>query len=153
MIERNGDLFTTTAKVIGHGVNCKGLMGAGIAKTFREKFPANYRYYNMVCHAATGNLQPGGYVLYHEDGKMIFNFASQNDPGADASYHWLFSSLFLGAARLNDRKSDLADYGNVIAIPEIGCGIGGLEWYPTRRVIRAVEACVPGIEFEVWHYA
>lgn len=31
MIEKNGDIFTTDAKYIAHGVNTKGLMGAGIA--------------------------------------------------------------------------------------------------------------------------
>lgn len=155
MKERHGDLFTTKARLIGHGVNCKGVMGAGIAKAFREKYPENYTEYReaVMC----GKLIPGGYFFYPyvSPNLGILNLASQNKPGADARYHWLFSSLFRAAedvAISGDKFKD--DFGTLIAIPEIGCGIGGLQWKKVAPLIENIESLVDHqVEFEVWHYA
>lgn len=148
MIEKNGDVFTTTATYIGHGVNCRGVMGAGIAKTIRERFPQVYNEYKWVCNSALG-LAPGSYFVYPENGKLIVNLATQANPGPDATYEWVFTSLlrFSQAAVSKIKKN-----GNKVAIPELGCGIGGLEWPVVKKIIEAVEAAVPEIEYEVWHY-
>lgn len=152
MIEKNGDLFDTKASYIGHGVNCCGVMGAGIAKTFRERFPNNYKNYQAACN--NGRLTPGGFMVVPEkfDGRiyLITNLASQEKPGADADYKWLFSSLWSWAEQASE-PNRLRLYGGIIAIPEIGCGIGGLEWLNVKRIIQVVEDCWP-VEFEVWHY-
>lgn len=154
MIERQGDIFTTTAGYIGHGVNCRGVMGAGIAKSFREKFGEDYyNEYRLDCNL--GVLVPGRVTFYESTlnhfGITVLNLASQKVPGANAKYPWLFESLYR-AARFATSPARMPNYGNTIAIPEIGCGIGGLEWRKVKKVIEAVEFIVPEIEFEVWHY-
>lgn len=35
-----GDIFQSGADVILHQVNCQGVMGSGVAKQVREKYPA-----------------------------------------------------------------------------------------------------------------
>lgn len=156
MIEQTGDLFDSAAAYLGHGVNCSGVMGAGIAKTFREKFPNNYRNYKAACES--GRLQPGGFMVVPEKPEgskrlnLVTNLASQNKPGMDASYQWLFSSLWSWAEQAS-QPNRLRLYGGIIAVPEIGCGIGGLEWPNVKRIMKVVEDCFPDIEFEVWHYA
>lgn len=155
MIEKHGDLFDSDAAYIGHGVNCCGVMGAGIAKAFREKYPHNYANYKAACEA--GRLLPGGFMVVPErrdDGSLVLitNLASQDKPGADASYNWLFGSLYSFAAKAAE-PNRLRLYGGRIAIPEIGCGIGGLEWPKVKQVIETVELLNPEITFEVWHYA
>lgn len=153
MIERNGNIFDTTANYIGHGVNVHGLMGAGIAKQFRDEFPINYAGYKHACDV--GSLTPGDFIVIADRlrGRKInvVNFASQAKPGPDAQYPWLFSSLYLFATQAS-RVDRIAKAGNVIAIPEIGCGIGGLKWKKVKNIIKCVESVVPDIEFEVWHY-
>lgn len=150
MIERNGDVFTTEATYIGHGVNCKGIMGAGIAKTIREKCPQVYQEYKAVCNSGLG-LNPGEFFVYSENGKYIVNMATQDMPGPNAHYPWLFNVLYnFSKSARNPEK--LKKYGNICAIPELGCGIGGLEWPGVKKVIETVEFVVPGIEYEVWHY-
>lgn len=143
MIKRTGNLFDTGATCIGHGVNCHGVMGAGIAKEFRKRFPDNYRVYNNYCKSNI--LKPGQTLVWAEDGFTIMNMASQNRPGADASYTW----LFLAAQDAAGYATALGE--KVIAIPQIGCGIGGLKWYNVEVVLRAVEI-LSDIEFEVWKY-
>lgn len=119
IIERTGDLFTTDSNYIGHGVNCKGAMRAGIATQFSTRFPQMYHEYKQTCRF--GGLHPGEVFLYHDDEFDIANIASQYRPGNDARYSWVLKgikeALDLG---IGQHKS--------LSIPRIGCGIGGLEW-------------------------
>lgn len=156
MIHKTGNLFDSDAVYLGHGVNCKGMMGAGIAAEFRRRFPHNYECYKTYCSAYA--LVPGDYLAIPDGSgaeetysNVIVNFASQNTPGPDATYDWLFSSLRRWAEDAS-RPDRLERNGNIIAIPEIGCGIGGLEWPLVEFIIECVENMYPEIEFEVWHY-
>lgn len=42
VIKTKGNIFDTKADVICNAVNCIGVMGAGIAKAFADKFPEMY---------------------------------------------------------------------------------------------------------------
>lgn len=153
MIEKYGDLFDSDAYYLGHGVNTCGLMGAGIAKTFRDKFPLNYVNYVDACKE--DRLRPGGFLAHSEnfngDPRVIVNFATQYRPGPRAQYDWLFDSIraWADAASVPRR---LTRFGGCIAIPEIGCGIGGLEWPIVQMHLEVIESMYSDIEFEVWHY-
>lgn len=142
MIKRKGDLFTTDAVALGHGCNVRSVMGAGIAKVFKEKFPKNYGAYSNAC--AAGLLQPGEAFIYFEDNKYVANLSTQREPGPDASYEWVLYAAADAALQLAGKGVDR------LAIPMIGCGIGGLEWPGVEHILRAVEIIVPNFEFEVW---
>lgn len=146
MIERQGNLFNTELRVLGHGVNTVGVMGAGIAKAFRDKFDRNYRLYRDACHQ--GALAPGQFVVSSEgtitDETLVVNIASQRDPGPDARYLWLFEGT-REAVRFLVRNGY-----NSMAIPRIGCGIGGLEWEKVKKILEVIEIVYPEFEFEVW---
>ena len=49
----SGDLFDNAydAQAFAHGCNCQGSMGAGIAKTFRARYPEMYDEYSRRCKA------------------------------------------------------------------------------------------------------
>ena len=149
MQHRNGDLFTTDAKILAHGANTKGLMGAGIAKTVKETFPENYKGYRNYCKV--GYARPGEwYANSQDDGRLLLNLFSQDEPGANARYEWVFDSL-MDFLRFYSTV-DVSHYGSVIAIPEIGSGIGGLEYSHVEGILQLIEDIHPEIEFEVWHY-
>lgn len=161
MIEREGDVFTTGHHAVGHGVNCQGVMGAGIAVQFKERFPQNYREYAEKCKYVTGRGTAGnmnrlslGDVLITTERdrvddriRIVVNLASQWDVGAKATYEGVFRSLRKAADELTKMGYDK------LAIPEIGCGIGGLEWPKVKTIIEALEIINPQFEYEVWHYA
>ena len=48
-----GDLFANVHDVqaFAHGCNCQGSMGAGIAVTFRTRYPEMYEQYRALCKA------------------------------------------------------------------------------------------------------
>ena len=142
MIRRKGDMFTTSLKAIGHGVNCAGVMGAGIAKPIRAKYPNNYRNYRALCQ--NKGLNPGGLLTVTENGMTIFNMATQRQPGRDARYDAVFASGFKAANTALNMGLDS------IAIPMIGCGIGGLEWDKVESILLCVEDITENFEWEVW---
>lgn len=142
MESKTGDMFATTAGALGHGVNVDGAMGAGIALTFRRKFPGLYLDYRQACR--DGSLHPGGlFPFLAGDGRWIYNMASQDRPGPHARIEWIES-----AARL--ALNHAAQHGlPVIAIPQIGSRIGGLNWVEVERALeRAEDGCAA--HFEVW---
>lgn len=46
-----GDLFALAPKgaYLAHACNCQGVWGSGIAKTFKDKFPDDYKEYKAWC--------------------------------------------------------------------------------------------------------
>lgn len=148
VIHRHGDLFTSDAPAYGHGVNCAGVMGAGIAKQFRNRFPGMVTPYRQLTE--TGQLRPGEVYAYtphpsFERPRVIYNMASQDLPGKHARLDWLTSAGTITADDAVRRSFDR------VAIPLIGCGIGGLDWSAVEPVLTAMEN-PHGIDFqwEVW---
>ena len=131
---REGDLFKQDDLAsLGHGVNCRGVMGAGIARPFSKLDPAMYAAYKEICY--NGELRPGDIFPWKmEDGTVIYNIASQDLPGANATY----SALGLGLYKV--ARHALKNGINNIGIPRIGCGIGGLEWDKVRYLITEIAA-------------
>lgn len=131
-----GDLFShANLDAIGHGVNCYGAMGAGIAVQFKKLYPQMYREYAELCKA--GKLVPGQCFAWQcdDDSELsyIYNLASQRKPGADARYEWLVESLqaMVAHAEAHDIRT--------VGLPMIGAGIGGLTPDETINAMRAVD--------------
>ncbi|MGF7049842.1 O-acetyl-ADP-ribose deacetylase (regulator of RNase III) [Paenibacillus sp. DS2015] len=48
----SGDFFNAKQSILGHQVNCQGVMGSGAAKGIRDKYPEAYTaYQNEYIHA------------------------------------------------------------------------------------------------------
>lgn len=151
LVHKTGDIFSTSQPAIIHGVNIRGVMGSGIAKTIRQLYPDVYTAYRDYCKA--GELQAGGmfpFFGHNLDGKTvdrwILNAASQDDPGPSATYEWLQESLRKSFVWL----SKVGETG--VAIPRIGAGIGGLEWAPVLSIIEKLSREFPQIDVEVWTF-
>lgn len=147
---RVGDLFTFEGQAIAHGCNTKGLMGAGIAKIVADRFPSVYVDYVTVCspyNTSTTRFLPGDaqmcYTTHrdrHEHGvetREVFNLATQDHPGAHAAYHWVERSF----ARMFELMGMIEE--TQVAIPRIGCGIGGLKWHGVTEAILRAGATAP----------
>lgn len=130
-----GDLFSTRASALGHGVNCRGAMGAGIAPAFKKLSPAMYQAYRGHCQG--GTLQPGMVFPWTlEDGRVIYNMATQDRPGRHARLEWVATCASKVLTHADLRGID------EVAIPRIGCGIGGLQWEAVQDVLEdAEEGC------------
>ncbi len=146
VIDKSGDIFSSDADVLAHGVNVLGVMGAGIAAQFARRYPVMYDRYKEIC--ADGLLKTGRVYAFQRPNpsQYVFNLATQKAPGADAKLHLVeeaFSNaLFIMTAL--DLKS--------IALPRIGAGIGGLDWDEVRSELERVSSYYPNITVELWTY-
>ncbi len=147
MIQRRGDVFKTESAFIGHGVNLHGVMGAGVARLVRENYPYAYELYKRACDEKS--LELGSTQLCYSDDRGILNMATQVHPGPDARYDAVFDASMDAAVQIIEESAKI-DRSPVLAIPQIGCGIGGLEWSKVQIVLEAVEILNPGFKFEVW---
>ena len=143
-MEKNGDLFADTdLDAIAHGVNIKGVMG-GIAGTIASKYPEMHDYYRYVCR---NNLLNGGDILpWKETNKpSVYNLATQINGGADARYPLIKKSV---KKMLKHAEANGID---TIGIPEIGCGIGGLELPKVTKIISKLANKSP-VTVTMYHY-
>ena len=119
------DIFESGADIICHQVNCQGVMGSGIAKQVREKYPNNYKGYCMMCK----EFKPAellGKVFCGKVGEkfIIANLFAQEKFGYDGKCYTSYDAL---KKCLETVKSSFNN--KTIAIPYLmGCYRGGGDW-------------------------
>lgn len=145
----NGDILQANAEALVNTVNCVGVMGRGIALQFKKAFPENFKVYEAAC--SRSEVRPGR-MLTFDTGlltgpRYVINFPTKR--------HWK------GKSRIEDIDSGLEalvrevqERGiKSIAVPPLGCGLGGLDWSDVRpRIVKAFEA-LPFVEVFVFNPA
>ena len=126
-----GDILKADAEALVNTVNCVGVMGRGIAIQFRKAFPECFKAYKAVCDRR--ELHPGKMHVCDlgrlENPRLVINFPTKR--------HWK------GKSKLEDVEAGLVALVDMvrqrdihsIAIPPLGCGLGGLEWSEVRTQI------------------
>ncbi len=125
-----GDLFASGCEALVNPVNCVGVMGKGLALQFRRRFPANYEAYRDAC--ARRAIRPGHCFVFDAGAgrpRFVVNFPTKR--------HWRDPS------RMEDIALGLDDLAGIlrrhavgsVAIPPLGCGLGGLAWPPVRSLL------------------
>lgn len=148
LIHRQGDIFATNARAIGHGVNTHGAMGAGIALQFKNRFPEMYEAYREDCKNGSlkgGEVMPWSIKSSWGSDLMVFNIASQEAPGANATYDFLVSGV--------KTATDICALIGIptLALPRIGSGIGGLDEQVVEVILDAL-AQRTSVDIELWTY-
>lgn len=132
------DIFESGAEALVNPVNCVGVMGKGLAKEFKARYPFNLDAYMDAYFA--GTLKPGK-MLWHTDpatGTVIINFPTKR--------HWRDVSLLEDIdGGLRSLRTLIMELGiKSIAVPALGCGLGGLEWPVVRALIVHHLSGIPG---------
>lgn len=134
------DIFESGADIICHQVNCQGVMGSGIAKQVREKFPNVFAYYKKVCDdwrikfgsdALLGQMQIVPVTI-----GWIANLFAQDKFGYDGKCYTDYDSLRRCLETVKNRFPN-----KTIAIPYLmGCARGGGDWNIVYKMIEEVFA-------------
>lgn len=114
------DIFSSNAQVIVNPVNCKGVMGRGLALAFKERYPAMFATYQEECK--TGKLRIGRPTLYRESTPWILNFPTKDHWRLPSKMEYLEKGLEYLVA--NYQKAGIKS----IAFPKLGAGNGELSW-------------------------
>jgi O-acetyl-ADP-ribose deacetylase (regulator of RNase III) len=134
MIEfARGNLLSAEADALVNTVNTEGVMGKGVALQFRRAFPENYDAYRVACKR--GEVEIGRMFVtetHQLDGpRLIINFPTKR--------HWRSKSKLADIDEgLADLRRVLIDAGvRSVAVPALGCGLGGLRWSDVKPLIEA----------------
>lgn len=147
MIEfKKGNLLAMDADALINTVNTVGVMGKGIALQFKKAFPENYEAYKKACD--DGRVKTGQMFTVDRESltnpHYIINFPTKR--------HWK------GPSKIEDIKNGLASLVDEVkklgiksvAVPPLGCGLGGLNWKQVFSLMQEAFAKAPDVEWMVF---
>lgn len=123
-LQTEEDILQSGCEGLVNPVNCVGVMGKGLALHFKHAFPAMFAAYERACR--NNEVQLGRVHIFSlqraEPPFFVLNFPTKN--------HWK------QASRKKDITVGLTDLARVVqelrlktlAVPALGCGLGGLSW-------------------------
>lgn len=129
ILDGQGSIFDSDAEVLVNPVNTFGVMGAGLALQFREKYPSVYTAYNIACKQ--GRVRIGEMFVVEGTGGTgtvtIVHFPTKEHWQAPSRIEYVEKGLISLVDVVRGRSS--------VAIPALGCGLGGLPWPAVRALI------------------
>lgn len=142
---KSGDILLSTADAFVIPVNCVGVMGAGLAKQFADKFPIGREVYQSMCR--DGAIKMGsvawGFTDFETKRRVVL---------LPTKFHWRDTSRYdeieSSLKALKWSMNVMPDVKS-IAIPKIGCGLGKLYWSVMHKIIVDV---FENVEFDVIIY-
>ena len=130
------DIFNCKEDVIVHQTNCMGVMGSGIAKQLRDKYPEVYKAYYYFCkNNKAEDIVGTSLICEANNGKYIANAFGQIGFGTDKQY-----TIYDALEKALKEVAEFAEERNLtVAIPyKIGCGKGGGDWEIVSEIIERV---------------
>lgn len=130
-----GNILDAKEDIIGHQVNCMGVMGSGLAKQIKDKYKNVYKRYKEHCKERDYD---GFHLLGHnllveiDGGRYVSNLFGQRGYGKDKK-QTDYVSLRLALIRLEKtaRKNGLT-----VSLPYgLGCGLAGGDWDTVYEII------------------
>ncbi len=134
------NILEITEGVICHQVNCKGVMGAGLAAQIANKYPLILNEYQNACRDNAHANRPSSFLLGRcqlidvQPGLQVANLFGQDEYGRDRQYTD-YDALEFALAELTTFIKE----GTPIYIPyKMGCGLGGGRWDIVSAIIEVV---------------
>lgn len=149
---RKGDLFSYVPgyhTILAHGVNCQGVMGSGVAKTFKEKYPRAFDDYIhfLKCFKDNYSHAPLGEVCFTHVGNdlELVSMFTQEFYGKDGKKYMSYEAFFNSFRRVADYYEE-----STIVMPKIGAGLGGGDWEIIEGLINIILENRPKVDVIVF---
>lgn len=130
-----GNIFDSPAQTIVNTVNTVGVMGKGLALSFKERYPEMFVTYRNMCEKH--KLLVGKLMLYSAADHMILLFPTKEN--------WRNPSRieYIDAGLSNFVRSYAQHHITSIAFPKLGCGNGELSWDTVKPVMERYLSSLP----------
>lgn len=128
-----GDFFDFDADIRVNTVNCAGVMGAGVALNFKNRFPRMFDEYVKVCELNL--IRPGKPHVWEQDSMFgkpltIINFPTKDHWRNPSEYKYIEDGLIWLKGFLASKDK------STVTLPALGCGHGGLNWVEVKELIK-----------------
>lgn len=135
--KQNESIFDSSAAFLTNPVNCKGVMGAGLALEMKKKFPNNFKYYHEYCSKSSPK---GGDLIWYlpeanqviKGERAIINFCSKEDWKKPSKLEWIEKGVKQIVSIFEEKYLDGVYPTPLLALPLLGCGKGKL---PVKDVL------------------
>jgi len=132
-MHENTDVFAYLEGLEGrvlflHGCNAKGVMGAGVAREVKRRWPGVFRVYRTMCQSVANPALLLGEVELVRAGEGIWvaNAITQELYGRP-SYIWADPDAIQRALAYLVELVEGEGFEHFVTVP-VGCGLGGLKW-------------------------
>lgn len=148
LIHHRGSLFDAPPDaLLAHAVNCKGVWGYGIAKQFKERFPDEFKAYQLLCQvhkdALVGTariLSPRVAVLFCSRG-----YGKQKDSQEDILNYITYAARDL----IWKGRGQAAEYSGPVHMPRICSGAFKVPWSSVEARLKSILELMPSLDS--WH--
>lgn len=124
----NGNLLSARTPFIMHGCNAQGVMGSGVAKALRDYNERIFRDYRRAYE--TDGLKLGDVIPVDGGDWIVLNAITQEFYGRDGKRYASYDAITEAVLNTNTLAS-----GQAVAMPMIGCGLGGLRWSVVKQIL------------------
>lgn len=134
-----GDMFFSTMQTLTVSVNLQGIMGKGLASRAKYQFPDVYVFYQDACRSK--RITATKPCIYKREASLDAELADLTTPLVTPNaVKWFLLFATKRKWRENSRMEDIegglswfkdnfkAEGVQSIALPALGCGLGGLSW-------------------------
>jgi O-acetyl-ADP-ribose deacetylase (regulator of RNase III) len=144
--EGKGNLLDADVEALVNTVNTVGVMGKGVALQFKIAYPAMFKEYQKACKL--GQVKIGNMFVYQNstisNPKFIINFPTKVHWKQDSDLNYVSKGLKDLIIEIKSRNI------KSIALPPLGCGMGGLNWIEVLPLIRQAFKNIPDVKILVF---
>lgn len=143
----NGNILHAKSGILAHGVNCRGVMGAGLARQIREKWPVVYKRYmeEPVGPEMLGSVQfvEIGQLIKDKPPLVVANcwtqvFYGMKPPHDGAAQHADYKAIEEALTKVVQRA---IDDNTCVHIPMwIGCGLAGGDPAVVSKIVEDIQS-------------
>ena len=140
IIHKDGDIFKGSETFKVHQVNCKGAMGAGIAKQVRTDYPEVYEHYKKACNRVKNSSELLGKVQVIKTTKdfYIINLFAQDDYNSPTGRCTNYEAFYTGLEKIKAYVIG-KNLPREVAFPcRIGSALAGGDWNVIYAMICSV---------------
>ena len=143
MIETIKGNLLAAKGIIVHGCNAQGVMGSGVAKAIREKWPVTFKKYRE--HYERYGSRLGAVIpVWVDVDTLVINGITQEFYGRDGKRYVDYDAV---RSVFKFTRGWAQEWNMPVNFPLIGCGLGGGDWQIIENII---EEELPGIEKRLW---
>jgi O-acetyl-ADP-ribose deacetylase (regulator of RNase III) len=135
-----GDLLKAEVDAIVNATNTVGVMGKGLALQIKKVFPDVFAAYVTACKDKTIAIGRVHVVERASTPRFVINFPTKTDYRKPSKLEYIDAGL----PDLIDQVRERAIRS--IAIPALGCGLGGLAWNDVKPRIVSAFAALPEVQ-------
>lgn len=143
-IYKTGNMFNSDANYFVDPVNTVGTSGKGLALEVKKRYPKAERIYQAVC--SSGEFTVGEILQVPTgDDKFILFFPTKKTLEDPSKYSYIESGLEALKYHCENMKNN-----SIVAIPKLGCGLGGLEWNKVLLLIHDYLGKIEHVKFYIY---